>query len=160
MARFSDLTFKYRLFMKTYRYRSVDWTPGAVLTKPLSESRIAIVTTAALYRPDQPSFDELIKGGDPTYREIPNDTELSRLREGHRSAAFDHTGVERDKNLALPLDRFRELEVEGLIGSANARHFSLMGSVTAPGRVVSRSAPEVASHLRADGVDAVFLTPV
>jgi D-proline reductase (dithiol) PrdB len=160
MAKFSDLTFKYRLFMKTYRYRSYDWSPGARMVKPLSESRIAVVTTAALYRPDQPPFDESIKGGDPSYRMIPSDTELSSLRDGHRSAAFDHTAVEKDKNLALPLDRLRELESDGVIGSVNLRHFSLMGSVTAPGRVTSKSAPEISELLREDGVDAVLLTPV
>ena len=160
MAKFSDLTFKYRLFMKTYRYRSYDWSPGTTMVKPLSESRIAVVTTAALYRPDQPPFDESIKGGDISYRIIPNDTELSTLREGHRSAAFDHTGVEKDKNLALPLDRLRELASEGVIGSVNARHFSMMGSVTAPGRLTSETGPEVSAFLREDGVDAVLLTPV
>lgn len=146
--------------MKTYRYRSYDWSPGAAMIKPLSECRIAVVTTAALYRPDQPPFDESIKGGDASYRMIPSDTELSSLRESHRSAAFDHTGVEKDKNLALPLDRLRELESEGVIGSINDRHFSMMGSVTAPGRVTSKTAPEVTELLLEDGVDAVLLTPV
>jgi D-proline reductase (dithiol) PrdB len=160
MAKFSDLTFKYRFFMRTYKYRSYDWGPGARMTKPLSESRIAVVTTAAFYRPDQTPFDESIKGGDVSYRVIPNDTELSSLREGHRSSAFDHTGVERDKNLALPLDRLRELENQGLIGAINARHFSFMGSVTAPGRLTSKTAPETAALLQEDRVDAVLLTPV
>jgi D-proline reductase (dithiol) PrdB len=160
MAKFSDLTFKYRLFMKTYKYRSYDWGPGARMTQPLSESRLAVVTTAAVYSPDQPPFDESIKGGDVSYRVIPKDTDLSSLLEGHRSAAFDHTGIERDKNLALPLDRLRELENEGVIGAINARHFSFMGSVTAPGRLTSKTAPEVAGLLQEDRVDAVLLTPV
>jgi D-proline reductase (dithiol) PrdB len=131
MAKFSDLTFKYRLFMKTYKYRSYDWGPGARMTQPLSESRLAVVTTAAVYSPDQPPFDESIKGGDVSY-----------------------------KNLALPLDRLRELENEGVIGAINARHFSFMGSVTAPGRLTSKTAPEVAGLLQEDRVDAVLLTPV
>lgn len=160
MASFSDLNFKYRLFMTTYKYRSYDWKPGAAMTKPLSNSCIAVVTTAALYRPDQPAFDESIKGGDPSYREIPSDTDLETLREGHRSAAFDHQGIEQDKNLALPLDRLRELQSEGVIGAVNRRHFSMMGSITAPGRLIARTAPEVAEKLLQDGVDAVLLTPV
>ena len=40
------------------------------------------------------------------------------------------------------------------------RHISIMGSITAPGRLVSRTAPEIAALLRQDAVDAVLLVPV
>ncbi len=48
----------------------------------------------------------------------------------------------------------------GEVGSLSQRHFSLMGSITAPSRLVSETAPEVAAKLRTDRVDAVFLVPV
>lgn len=146
--------------MNTYRYRSLDWGSGASLSKPLSKSKIAMVTTAAFYAPDQEPFDEEMKGGDPSYRIIPVETDLQALRIGHRSEAFDHAGIEQDKNLALPLERLDELVTEGSIGEVNPRHFSFMGSVTAPGRLIGVTAPEVAQMLRDDGVDAVLLTPV
>jgi D-proline reductase (dithiol) PrdB len=160
MAHLSDLKLTYRIYMAAYRYRQFDWRPGAVLGKPLAKSRIAVVTTAALHRPDQPAFDETIKGGDWSYRELPLDVDLASLREAHRSDAFDHTGVETDRNLVLPLDRLRELAAQGVIGEPAPRHFSFMGSIPAPGRLVDRTAPEVAAKLRDDGVDAVLLTPV
>jgi D-proline reductase (dithiol) PrdB len=56
-----------------------------------------------------------------------------RLKIGHKSDAFDHAGIERDKNLALPLDRLRELKTEELIGSLSERHVSRLAS-TAQGR--------------------------
>jgi D-proline reductase (dithiol) PrdB len=160
MAKISDLALKYRVFMRTYRYRSVSWEPGASITKPLKVSKIGLITTAGYYRPDQPAFDDSIKGGDFSYRSIPVDTELQSLHIGHRSAAFNHSGIENDKNLALPLDRIKELQAEGFIGDVNQRHFSFMGSITAPGRLISKTAPEVAELLREDRVDAVVLTPV
>jgi len=160
MALISDLSFRYRLFMKTYRYRKADWGTGARLQKPLAEAKLAVVTTAALYRPDQEPFDDAMKGGDPSYRVIPEDTELESLLLGHRSEAFDHRPVLQDKNIALPLDRLRELCEQGYIGGLNHRHYSFMGSVTAPGRLISRTAPEVVESLVEDKVDAVFLTPV
>jgi D-proline reductase (dithiol) PrdB len=88
------------------------------------------------------------------------DVDLASLRVAHKSDAFDHTGVETDKNLVLPLDRLRELAAERMIGEPAPRHFSFMGSIPAPGRLVDQSAPEVAAKLRDDGVDAVLLTPV
>ena len=160
MAHLSDLKLTYRIYMAAYRYRQFDWRPGAVLNKPLNESRVAVVTTAAFYRPDQRAFDESVKGGDWSYRELPRDVDLASLRIGHKSDAFDHAGVEADKNLALPLDRLRELAAQGAIGEPAPRHFSLMGSIPAPGRLMDQSAPEVAAMLRDDRVDAVLLTPV
>jgi len=160
MATLSDLKLSYRIYMKAYRYRRFDWRPGACLPKPLSQCRVAAATTAGFYRPDQEPFDEAVKGGDFSFRVIPRDTDLSTLRIGQRSDAFDSVGIETDKNLALPLDRLRELAQEGSIGSVAERHFSFTGSITAPGRLVAQTAPEVAAMLKQDEVDAVLLTPV
>lgn len=160
MAKLSDLKFKYRLYMQAYLYRHVDWRPGAQLRKPLAVSKIAVVTSAAFYGTGQEPFDPAVRGGDHSYREIPEEAALAALRIGHKSDAFDHSGIERDKNLALPLDRLRELQREGLIGEAAKRHYSFMGSITAPGRLLQVTAPEIAGKLAEDHVDAVLLTPV
>src|SRR5258707_10996057 len=160
MAKISDLKLAYQAFMKLYPYRRVDWRPGARLEKPLREARVAVVTPAAYFRPDQPPFDTSIRGGDYSYRIIPLDTDLSTLRIAHRSDAFDTGGIAADKNLALPLDRLKSLAEEGAIGSVALRHFSFMGSIAAPGRLIANTAPEVARMLSDDAVDAVLLTPV
>lgn len=160
MASLDDLKLSYRVFMRAYPYRSVDWQPGAHLAKPLSEAVIAVVTTAAFYLPSQAPFDETIRGGDWSFREIPVDADLASLGIAHKSDAFDHRGIEADKNLALPLGRLREMEAAGEIGGVAASHYSFMGSVTAPGRLMSESAPAVARLLLERGVDAVVLTPV
>src|SRR5574337_799140 len=131
MAKLSDLKLKYRLYMQAYPYRHIDWRPGAQLRKPLSESKIAVVTSAAFYGPDQKAFDPTVRGGDYSYREIAEDVRLETLQIGHKSDAFDHSGIERDKNLALPLDRLRELKQERCIGDVAPRHYSLMGSISA-----------------------------
>ncbi len=160
MASLSQLPLKYRLAMRLYRYRSLDWKPGSVLNKPLSRARIAVVTTAAFHLPDQPAFDESLRGGDVSFRIIPVETRLDELCIAHRSDAFDHRGIDEDKNVALPLDRLKALVRNGQIGSVAPSHVSFMGSIAAPGRLVSGTAPEVARLLLDDGVDGVLLTPV
>ncbi len=160
MAKISDLKLAYQLFMRAYPYRRVDWRPGARLEKPLRDARVAVVTTAAFFRRDQPPFDTSIRGGDHSYRVIPDDTDLTTLGIAHRSDAFDIRGIASDKNLALPLDRLKTLAEKGVIGSIAPRHFSFMGSIAAPGRLIAKTAPEVAAMLREDGVNAVLLTPV
>jgi hypothetical protein len=128
--------------------------------KPLSEARLALVSTAGLHLPDQAAFDPAIKSGDASFRELANDVEVQKLRIAHRSSAFDQAGALKDRNLVFPLDRFRELVARREIGSLNHRHLSFMGSITAPGRLISETAPQVAAKLREDQVDAVFLVPV
>lgn len=160
MAKLSDLKLTYRIFMETYRYRRFDWRPGTVLGKPLAQSSIAAVTTAAFHLPGQASFDRSVRGGDWSFREIPADADPAKLRIAHKSDAFDHSGIESDANLALPLDRLRELQAEGHIGGLAPRHFSFMGSISAPARLLRDSAPAVAARLAADGADAALLTPV
>jgi D-proline reductase (dithiol) PrdB len=99
-------------------------------------------------------------GGDYSFREISLETNLDTLQIAHKSDAFDHSGIESDKNLALPLDLLRELKTESRIGDVAPRHYSLMGSISAPARLVSITAPEIARRLAEDGVDGVLLTPV
>ncbi len=109
---------------------------------------------------DQAPFDESVRGGDPSFREMPDHVDPARLINTHRSESFDHEGLERDPNLAFPLDRLRELRDAGRIGSLSARHLSFMGSITAPGRLTRRTAPEAVARLVDDHVDVALLVPV
>lgn len=160
MARLEELKLTHRLFMKAYRYRSVDWSPGARLAKPLRESKLALISTAGLHLSSQPPFDRFVRGGDCNFREIPGDVSVRELKISHRSTAFERTGARQDRNLVFPLDRCRELVERGDLGGLNHRHFSFMGAISAPGRLVGKTAPAVAEKLRGDGIDAVFLVPV
>ena len=160
MAHLSELPLTVRLFLKAYRWRRIDPVPWAPLRRPLREARVALVSTAGLVLPSQAPFDDAVKGGDWSYREVPSDADVSMLIDTHRSESFDHSGVQRDPNLGFPIDRLRELVAEGIVGSVNHRHFSFMGSITAPGRLMATSAPEVAAALAEDGVDAVLLVPI
>jgi D-proline reductase (dithiol) PrdB len=156
----SEFSLSIRMFLKTYRWRRIDPVPWTPLRKPLAESRVALVSSAGLVTGAQPGFDNSFRGGDPSFREIPGDVEVSELVDTHRSKSFDHSGIERDRNVAFPLDRLRELVEDGRIRSLNHRHLSLMGSITSPGRFVRDHAPEAARKLAKDNVDVTLLIPV
>lgn len=160
MAHFEDLKLSDRLFMQVYRYRSVDWSPGARLRKPLNWAKVALISTAGLHLPTQPRFDTAVKGDDVSFRELASDLDVQQLKIAHRSSSFDQAGALKDRNLVFPLDRFRELVAHREVGSLNRRHFSFMGSITTPQRLVTQTAPQVAEKLHEDEVDAVFLVPV
>jgi D-proline reductase (dithiol) PrdB len=167
LARLDDLDLAERLFLKGYPFskygpRHSDPTTTAMtpLRKPLAECSVALVTTAGLSLPDQPPFDVTIRMGDSSFREFPADISPQLLEMHQRSWAFDQTGVLRDRNLAYPLDRLREMRERGEIGAIAPHHFSFMGSIVGPSKLIRDSAPEVARLLAADAVDVVFLTPV
>ncbi|MCR9278685.1 MAG: glycine/betaine/sarcosine/D-proline family reductase selenoprotein B [Pseudomonadaceae bacterium] len=128
------------------------WTPQA---KPLAEMRIALITTAGLHVRDDTGFGFT----DSSFRPIPNEANADGLITSHSSANFDRSGLAEDVNLVFPIDRFRELESAGSIGSLASIHYSFMGAGLLP-QAYEASAGQVAGLLKKDRVDAVFLTPV
>lgn len=160
MASFSDLSLKNRIYMGTYRYRTVEPVPFTAPRRPLAAARVALVTSGAVYSPGQVPFNGDFKGGDFSFRELPVDVDVRTLGSAHKSDAFDQTGFAADRNLGFPLDRLREMASRGEIGSLNARHLSFMGSITAPGRLMTETAPRAAELLTGDGVDVAVLVPV
>lgn len=167
MAQLDDVELAERLFLKGYPFykyapRKEDPASLAVspLKKPLQNCTVALVTTAGLSLPDQPPFDVTIKMGDPSFREFPGTISPQLLEMNQRSWSFDKTGILRDRNLALPLERLRDMQANGKIGSIAPHHYSFMGSIAGPRKLIRESAPEVARRLVADNVDVVLLTPV
>jgi len=160
MVRIRDLKLSLRAFMRTYPWRVINPVPMTELTRPVADCRVAVVSSAGLVVPGEPPFDPEVRGGDFSYRVIPAGVDIQRLEEHHRSDAFDHSGIETDRNMAMPLDRLHEMAAAGQIGSVAPRHISLMGSITAPGRLVKRSLPEVADLLVSDQVDVALMIPV
>ena len=134
----------------------IDDTPWTPWTKKLSESKVAMVSTAGLHlRGDQPFV-----GGDQTYRVIPSNAKTNDIIMSHTSIGWDHTGFYRDLNLAFPMDRLKELEQQSVIGSLAKDYYSFMGAQQEPVKILEETGPDVARRMKAEGVDAVFMVPV
>jgi D-proline reductase (dithiol) PrdB len=167
LAQLKDVSLVDRLFLKRYPFSKFGPRPGdpiahaiTPLHKPLNACRVALVTTAGLSIPGQLPFDTTIKNGDISFREFPADISPQVLEMNQRSWSFDHTGILKDRNLAFPLDRLRELQQRKEIGEIAPHHYSFMGSIISPAKLIKETAPEVARRLKADAVDVVLLTPV
>jgi D-proline reductase (dithiol) PrdB len=156
----AEFSLPVRLFMKAYRWRRIDPVPYTPLAKPLSDCRLALVSSAGFVVRGQTPFDGSVRGGDVSWHDIPSDVDVRELVDTHRSESFDHAGLRQDPNLGFPVDRVRELARRGRVASVNRRHLSFMGSITAPGRLIRNSAPAMARELVADGVDCALLVPV
>jgi D-proline reductase (dithiol) PrdB len=126
------------------------WVSGP----PLSQRRVAIVSSAGLFRRGENPF----RGRDTDYRVIPGDIEWQDLLTSHISVNFDRTGLQEDWNVAFPLDRLKELAAEGVIGSVANTHYSFMGA--SDPLQMEPHARELAGRLKQDNVDSVVLAPV
>ena len=96
---------------------------------PLSDRKIAIVSTAGLHSRDDKHFTP----GVSDYRIIPHDTELGDLVMSHVSTNFDRTGFYQDVTLVFPLERSKELSADGqIVGSWAGLHITSRERVYRP----------------------------
>ena len=154
MVRLSDLTEDEAQHLLTKECLSFDTEPS-VSGPPLQERRVAIVTTAGLHRRD----DDAFRLFDMDYRVIPGDVQGADLVMSHVSVNFDRCGFQQDLNVVFPIDRLRELEAGGEIGSLASYHYSLMGATWLP-HEIAPTATALAGLLKEDQVNAVLLVPV
>lgn len=154
MVRLSDMHEEDRAHLLAKACPAFETEPW-VEPPPLDEARVAIVTTAGLQR----RADRTFAVASADYRVIPGDVEGGDLIMSHTSVNFDRSGFQQDVNVVFPVDRLRELEGDEIIGSLARYHYSFMGAFLDPADYES-SAREVAGHLKDDGVNVVFLTPI
>ena len=160
MVETGKLSVELQAFLKTYPWRRIDPVPKASLSTPISECRVALVSSAGFVAPGEEPFSHSMRGGDHSFRVIPGAMDVQSLEEYHDSDSFSRAGVEADRNMGLPLDRLRELAATGEIGSVAPRHFSVLGSITAPNRYIKHTLPAIADLLVEDHVDIALMVPV
>jgi D-proline reductase (dithiol) PrdB len=156
MPRLELLSEVQRSMLQMFPCMEHDDTPWTPMRKPLSESKVALVTSAGLHLRDDKPF---IMGGDSSYRVLPSSTPVADILQSHASIGFDHTGIYRDINVTYPVDRLQELADQGVIGSLGENNYSFMGALRDTSEVVEQTGPEVARKLVNEGVEVAFLTP-
>lgn len=132
-------------------------SPRHRLAMPLSDATVALVSTSGARVADQPSFDVVSDEGDPSYRVIPADTAIGRLRFNH--PGYDVRNAYADPDCVFPLPLLHRYADEGRIGGVGAHAYSLMGYITQADVLLEDTGPAIAAALAADGVDLAFLVP-
>src|SRR5580700_8354799 len=143
-----------------YRWAHYAEVPFAPLKKPLAESRVALVTTAAPYQPGKGD-----QGPGAPYNAAPKfytvysgDSALDHdLRISHIAYDRDHTTAE-DSNSWLPLPQLRRAAAAGRIGEVAPRFHGLPTN-RSHRATLDEDCPELLSRLREDAVDAVIFVP-
>ena len=126
-----------------------------VAPPPSARARVALLTTAGIHLKSDRSFSS----ADTSFRLFERELDLSEVRMSHTSVNFDRSGYQEDPNVVFPLDRFRELEQRGEIGSLADFHYAFMGALSEP-EAYAQDGKRVASAMLNEGVNVAFLTPV
>ena len=153
MARLENFSKEERAHLLALPCPMFDTAPF-VTGPPLSERRLALITTAGLHRRGDRPFE----AGSSDYRLIPTGTPAQDLVMSHISTNFDRTGFQSDLNIVFPLDRLSEFADHGIIGGLAEFHYSFMGA-TEP-QDMKKTAVRLAQIMKKDSVDAVLLVPV
>ena len=140
-----------------YRWSEFDSSPWTPFEKPLQESCISLISSAGIFKDDQPAFEPWAVN-DLSFREIPLDTPQSQLKLHHNY--FDHRDAVRDLNCVFPVERLKELETAGTIGAFVPEAISLgMGRLYKRTALQKETVPKIAEVLQVYGTDAALLVP-
>jgi hypothetical protein len=129
----------------------IAWCP---IQKPLGQSRVALLSSAALRLTGQEPF---IPREDLSYRLVPSGPAAGELVIDH------HSGIgavpKEDPEIVFPRTALAALAQKGVVGSLSPVHVSIMGGVRRQKEIESELAPAIAGDLARAGVDLALLVP-
>lgn len=137
----------------------IPWTPMA---RPLSQTTIALVTSAGIsLKTDRPFDMEREKKepvwGDRSYREIPRGATEKDIDVNHLHI---NTGyIKQDINVMLPLVRMAEFEKEKIIGRLAPTSYSFYGFQWKSTDFLKEAIEPISKRMKMEQVDAVLMTP-
>src|SRR6266508_5968617 len=139
--------------------RPIPWTP---LSKPLSECTVALLSSAGIALKTDKPFDQDGERrnpwwGDPSYRILPKTATEAEVRLYHMH--IDPSYAEQDLNCLFPLQHLQAMENTGRIGRMSPRHYSIMGYILNPERLLCETVPAIIRDLKSDLADLVILVP-
>ena len=148
-------------FNNPYQWAYYDDVPFTPLAKPLAESRIGLITTAAPFQPD--------KGDQGPHAPYNNDAKFHDvytlpcdpppdLRMSHIGYDRNHT-VPEDLDAYFPLAQLQAAVAEGRIAGIPPRFYGVP-TLRSQRHTIDIDAPEVLRLCREDGVDAAILAAI
>ncbi len=124
----------------------------------LGKSRLMLVTSSGAYlRDTQQPFEDANPFGDYRIRTFPSDTPLSEIGFAHRQ--YDHTFIEHDPQVLLPLGHLRNMVREGSIGELAPSVVSFNGYLPNVLRIAKEVLPHILTVAQDEKVNAILLIP-
>jgi glycine/betaine/sarcosine/D-proline reductase family selenoprotein B len=142
---------------KLYPALKLDSSPSGVAID-VTQANLLMVTSAGGYIPSiHSAFDAANNLGDYSIRLIDTQYQPSDYHFAHDH--YDHTAVDADPQVLVPVQHLLEMQDAGLIGELAPQVVSFMGYQPDLGQVVDEMIPEIVRVARDLRVDAAFLVP-
>ena len=139
----------------SYQWSAFDSSPWTPFEKPLDQARIALISSAGVFRKDQEPFDPWAVN-DLSIRQIPTDTPFEHLKLHHNY--FDHRDALLDLNCVFPTQRLAGLVATGFIGNVAPRAIALgMGRLYKRTALQQETVPKIVKVLNDQQADAALL---
>jgi D-proline reductase (dithiol) PrdB len=135
------------------RNKVLNWTP---LAKHISETTVALVSTAGVHLKSQEPYNVLDPRGDPSYRKIPSAVKNQEIMITHNH--YNHGDADDDINCVFPITPLKELKNEGAIGGLVETFYGMMGFNPDPTQLLTETAPAIGRDLKNQGADLVILS--
>lgn len=142
-------------YEQPYQWATNDEAPFTQLTKPLSECRVGVVTTA-YFLPD--GFVYRVPGDLPRVPATATRDQIGNLDTSYLSWAKDETNTD-DPASFLPIDQLKRLADEGRIGSVSDRFYCLPTQFSHR-MTQRRDAPQVLEWMKEDEIDVAVMVPL
>ncbi len=147
-----------------YRWAHHSDVPFTPLSKPLSESRITIITTASPFHSQDGSEEDVRESAGGSHREVKQvwsgETERTPDRLYTDDLAWDRENTHTDDvESFVPLAALRSLIGDGRIGSL-AKRFHGVPTDYSQRRTLEQDAPEITARCHEEAVDIALLVPL
>src|SRR5260370_16561252 len=120
-----------------------DFIALAALHKPLSESRLTLVSSCGVHVKSDPPLNVCHPFGDFRFRRVPSSSRHGDLI--IHQLKYPHDDADVDVNVIFPIERLQELASEGVLGGLTQNFFSFIGYNMDPDkfeRTFPRETPE------------------
>ena len=127
------------------------WCP---VKKPLHESRVALLSSAALRLTNQ---EPLIPREDMSYRRVPSDPRAGEIVIDHHSGIG--TVPKQDPEIVFPRTALAAMVKKGIVGTLAPFHVAVMGGIRRQREIETELAPAIGRELINVEVDLLLLVP-
>ena len=146
-----------KLGFEPYDWYAADSPPPFTpVKKPLSQSRLGLISTAGTYVHGQVAY---YYKDDTSIRAIPRQTPVADLRFAH---IMENHLVEarQDPCTVFPIEALAQLREEGFIGDLAENYFPSMGGIYSRKRVMTELIPALDEAVTKEELDLLLLVPL
>lgn len=146
-----------KLGYQPYLWYQADSAPAFTPpSKPLSEARLGMISTAGAYVQGQVAYHYK---DDTGIRTIPRQTPVSKLRFSHIMENY-LVEARQDPCTVFPIEALDALHQDGSIGALADNYFSCMGGIYSQSRVRDELLPSLSEAVSRERLELLLLVPL